>query len=163
MGIGICLAQDVGANRRRHTLTAEDEQWKRAFWYFKFIHFNYLSFLTLNGVDRVLVCMDRMISAALGRPCAIHDEEYVFWMNPCNLSPPYQKSIFFFTPSFDVDLPVNCDDEYWDHPDPEQRFKQPENKPSLTASFLLTIKLNQILSYCLRTIACLFIHFTITY
>ena len=28
-------------------------------------------------VRRVLVCMDRMISAALGRPCAIHDDEYV--------------------------------------------------------------------------------------
>lgn len=27
--------------------------------------------------SRVLVCMDRMISSVLGRPCAIQDEEYV--------------------------------------------------------------------------------------
>lgn len=36
VGVGIRLAQDVGANRRKvhnHTLTPEDELWKRAFWY----------------------------------------------------------------------------------------------------------------------------------
>ena len=54
--------------------------------------------------------------------------------------------------SFDLDLPVDCDDEYWDHPDPEQRFKQPPNKPSSVKSFILTIKLQQILAFSLRTI-----------
>ena len=54
--------------------------------------------------------------------------------------------------SFDLDLPVDCDDEYWDHPDPEQRFKQPANKPSSVKSFILTIKLQQILAVSLRTI-----------
>ena len=39
-----------------------------------------LSFPMLSKVHRVLVCMDRMTSAALGRPCFIRDEEYVFWM-----------------------------------------------------------------------------------
>jgi hypothetical protein len=57
--------------------------------------------------------------------------------------------------SFDLELPADCDDEYWDHPDPKQRFKQPENKPSLISAFILFIKLNQILSYCLRTIVSL--------
>ena len=36
MGFGIRLAQDVGVHRRKvheHVPTAEDEQWKRGFWY----------------------------------------------------------------------------------------------------------------------------------
>ncbi|KAF8910428.1 fungal-specific transcription factor domain-containing protein [Gymnopilus junonius] len=111
VGIGIRLAQDVGAHRRKvnnHTMTAEDEMWKRAFW--------------------VLVCMDRMVSSSLGRPCAIQDEE------------------------FDLDLPVDCDDEYWDNDSPELRFKQPVDKPSLLSAFILYIKLHQILAFSLRTI-----------
>ncbi|KDR68550.1 hypothetical protein GALMADRAFT_256803 [Galerina marginata CBS 339.88] len=111
VGIGIRLAQDVGAHRRKlnnHTLTPEDEQWKRAFW--------------------VLVCMDRMVSSSLGRPCAIHDED------------------------FDLDLPVDCDDEYWENEDPAKRFKQPPGKPSLITAFILYLKLHQILAFSLRTI-----------
>ncbi|KIM40777.1 hypothetical protein M413DRAFT_446160 [Hebeloma cylindrosporum] len=109
-GIGIRLAQDVGAHRRKphnHTLTPDDELWKRAFW--------------------VIVCCDRICSSTLGLPCAIHDED------------------------FDLDLPVDCDDEYWEHPDPEKRFKQPPNKPSLVTSFILTIKLHRVLAFALRT------------
>ncbi|KAF8972340.1 fungal-specific transcription factor domain-containing protein [Flammula alnicola] len=111
VGIGIRLAQDVGAHRRKlhtHTLTAEDELWKRAFW--------------------VLVCLDRMISSSLGRPCAIQDED------------------------FDLDLPIDCDDEYWENPDPEKCFKQPPNKPSSISHFILYLKLHQILAFSLRTI-----------
>ncbi|KIM40781.1 hypothetical protein M413DRAFT_412939 [Hebeloma cylindrosporum] len=110
-GIGIRLAQDVGAHRRKlhtHKPTPDDELWKRAFW--------------------VLVCMDRVLSSSLGRPCAIQDED------------------------FDLDLPVDCDDEYWDHLDPDQPFKQPPNKPSSISSFILTVKLQQILAFALRTI-----------
>ena len=36
VGFGIRLAQDVGVHRRKvqeHVPTAEDEQWKRGFWY----------------------------------------------------------------------------------------------------------------------------------
>ena len=56
--------------------------------------------------------------------------------------------------SFDLDLPVECDDEYWDNEDPEKRFKQPPNKPSLITSFNLSLKLHQILAFSLRTIVC---------
>ncbi|KAF8972347.1 fungal-specific transcription factor domain-containing protein [Flammula alnicola] len=111
VGIGIRLAQDVGAHRRKlhtHTLTAEDELWKRAFW--------------------VLVCLDRMMSSCLGRPCATQDED------------------------FDLDLPIDCDDEYWENPDPEKCFKQPPNKPSSISHFILYLKLHQILAFSLRTI-----------
>ncbi|KAJ3553324.1 hypothetical protein NP233_g12670 [Leucocoprinus birnbaumii] len=112
VGVGIRLAQDVGAHRKRKAtdspLTVEDELWKRAFW--------------------VLASIDRHVSAALGRPCAIHDED------------------------FDVDLPVDCDDEYWEHPDPEKRWKQPPGKPSRVSFFLCFLKLNQVLAFSLRTI-----------
>ncbi|KAK2459718.1 hypothetical protein APHAL10511_008252 [Amanita phalloides] len=112
VGIGIRLAQDVGVHRRKkvHTTewTVDDELRKRAFW--------------------VLVCMDRGLSCALGRPCAIQDED------------------------FDADYPLEVDDEYLDHPDPNQRFKQPPGRPSLMTAFNLFIKLNQLLAFTLRTI-----------
>ncbi|KIM46821.1 hypothetical protein M413DRAFT_440395 [Hebeloma cylindrosporum] len=111
VGVALHLAQDAGAHRRHansHTLTPEEELWKRAFW--------------------ALVCMDRMVSPAMGRPCSIQEED------------------------FDLDLPVDCDDEYWDNPDPEKRFKQPPNKPSLITAYILRLKLHQILAMCLRTI-----------
>uniref|UniRef100_A0A8H7Y2F1 Zn(2)-C6 fungal-type domain-containing protein n=1 Tax=Psilocybe cubensis TaxID=181762 RepID=A0A8H7Y2F1_PSICU len=111
VGIGIRLAQDVGAHRRKipgHSMTTQDELWTRAFW--------------------VLVCMDRMVSSSLGRPCAIQDED------------------------FDLDLPIDCDDEYWENEDPLQRFKQPPGKPSLVSAFIMYLKLHQILAFSLRTI-----------
>ncbi|KAJ3909077.1 fungal-specific transcription factor domain-containing protein [Lentinula edodes] len=110
VGIGIRLAQDVGAHRRKPTkpLTVENELWKRAFW--------------------VLVCMDRMFSTGLGRPCAIQDEDY------------------------DLDMPVECDDEYWEHPDPAMAFRQPPGKPSTVSAFNTFIRLNVLLSIALRTI-----------
>lgn len=58
IGIGLRLAQDVGVHRRKTHVaptSIEDELWKRAFW--------------------VLVALDRGTSGALGRPCAIQDEE----------------------------------------------------------------------------------------
>ncbi|KAG1729861.1 fungal-specific transcription factor domain-containing protein [Suillus paluster] len=100
VGIGIRLAQDVGAHRRKaygNKPTVEEELWKRAFW--------------------VLVSLDRLMSS-----------------------------------SFDLDLPVECDDEYWEHPDPDQMFKQPADKPSLVSHFVNFLKLNHILAFALRTI-----------
>lgn len=54
--------------------------------------------------------------------------------------------------SFDLDLPTECDDEYWSHPDPEQAFKQPPGTPSSIAFFNCYIRLHQILAFALRTI-----------
>ncbi|KAF5328402.1 hypothetical protein D9619_013325 [Psilocybe cf. subviscida] len=114
-GIGIRLAQDVGAHRRGHYTdgrgpTKEGELWKKAFW--------------------VLVIMDRMFSSSLGRSCAIQDED------------------------FDLDPPVDCDDDFWDtkNPDPQKRFKQPPRKPSLMTHFLLSIELTHIMTFSMRTI-----------
>jgi hypothetical protein len=110
VGIGIRLAQDVGAHRRKvygSKPTPHDEMWKRAFW--------------------LLVVLDRQLSCGLGRPCAIQDED------------------------FDIDLPIECDDEYWMLPD-NQAFKQPPGKPSYMSFFNCSIKLNQILAFAMRTI-----------
>ncbi len=76
VGIGIRLAQDVGAHRKKVYNTphsVETELWKRAFWYILKIS---LRGLIIDRIpDRVLVALDKVSSAALGRPCAIHDEE----------------------------------------------------------------------------------------
>ncbi|KAJ6539990.1 hypothetical protein DFH09DRAFT_1368606 [Mycena vulgaris] len=59
VGVGIRLAQDVGAHRRTLPVakpSVERELWKRAF--------------------SVLVYMDCFISAGLGRTCAIHHEDF---------------------------------------------------------------------------------------
>ncbi|THH04869.1 hypothetical protein EW145_g5209 [Phellinidium pouzarii] len=111
VGIGIRLAQDVGAHRRKvynAPLSVESELWKRAFW--------------------VLVALDRFGSAALGRPCAIQDED------------------------FDLDLPLEVDDEYWENPDANKAFKQPPGIPCVISFFNSFLKLNQILAFALRTI-----------
>ncbi|KAJ7890502.1 fungal-specific transcription factor domain-containing protein [Mycena olivaceomarginata] len=113
VSVGIRMAQDVGAHRRKeatHQWTAEDELWKRAFW--------------------VLIYLDRTMSNSFGRPCAIQDED------------------------FDLEFPIDCDDEYWpwEMSDPTQAFKQPKGKPSLISAFIANLRLCQVLSFALRTI-----------
>ncbi|KAF7792733.1 hypothetical protein EIP86_003831 [Pleurotus ostreatoroseus] len=76
----------------------------------------------------ILVTMDRGLSSGLGRPCAIQDED------------------------FDVELPLECDDEYWTNEDPNLAFKQPPGKPSTISFFNCVIRLNQIHAFALRTI-----------
>ncbi|KAK0484058.1 fungal-specific transcription factor domain-containing protein [Armillaria novae-zelandiae] len=111
-GIGLRVAQEAGAHRKRTHKgpNAEAESWRRAFW--------------------CLLFMDRYTSSALGRPCAINDED------------------------IDTDLPADCDDEYWDHADPEQAFNQPEGQPSLISYFNCHIRLTRLLMVCLRTLYC---------
>ncbi|EKM53328.1 uncharacterized protein PHACADRAFT_259611 [Phanerochaete carnosa HHB-10118-sp] len=76
----------------------------------------------------VLVVLDRTLSCILGRPCCIQDED------------------------FDLDMPIECDDEYWFHEDPAQAFKQPPGRPSSVIAFNCTIRLMQIQAATLRTI-----------
>ncbi|KAF8210525.1 fungal-specific transcription factor domain-containing protein [Mycena galopus ATCC 62051] len=109
LGLGIRFIQERGEHRRKregHKFTVEDELWKRAFW--------------------CLLSLDRTVCSFLGRPSAIHVEDY------------------------DVELPIEVDDEYWDHPDPEQRFKQPPGKPSVITFFVCHIRLCEILGSTLR-------------
>lgn len=54
--------------------------------------------------------------------------------------------------SFDVDLPTEVDDEYWENEHESEQFKQPTGKPSTVSYFISLIKLIQILAIALRTI-----------
>ncbi|KAH9992244.1 fungal-specific transcription factor domain-containing protein [Russula compacta] len=111
VGVGLRLAQDVGAHHRRPHQglpSIEDELCKRAFW--------------------VLLMYDIWTSSYLGRHCAISEENY------------------------DVDLPVECDDEYWENDDPALAFKQPPGRPSHVVYFNHLIKINLLHSHALRTI-----------
>ena len=54
--------------------------------------------------------------------------------------------------SYDLDLPVEVDDEYWENMCPKLAFKQPSKKPSLVAAFNSLIKLTRVVSVALRTI-----------
>jgi hypothetical protein len=56
------------------------------------------------------------------------------------------------SPSFDVDLPADCDDDYWENENPLLMFKQPPGKPSKVSFFISLIKVQQILASALRTI-----------
>jgi hypothetical protein len=120
-----------------------------------------------DRVCRVLVCLDRTMSSAMGRPCAIQDEEYVsvfLYLSGRGANP------FLLLTSFDLDFPIECDDEYWPgEVDPSSRkrqvfddWSQPGNKPSKLSGFLALIKLMKLLSFALRTIVSyfppLFIH-----
>ncbi|KAJ6459065.1 fungal-specific transcription factor domain-containing protein [Mycena sanguinolenta] len=109
VGIGIRMAQEMGAHRRQpsqpHTLEAE--LWRRAFW--------------------LLVAYDRSLSAGMGRPCATHYYD------------------------FDVQMPTECDDEYWEHEDPAQAFCHPPGAPpSRVAFFNAYLRLSNILGFALH-------------
>jgi hypothetical protein len=54
--------------------------------------------------------------------------------------------------SFDVDLPTDCDDEYWETEDPTLAFKQPPGKPSKVAFFISLLRQQEIVAFALRTI-----------
>ena len=55
--------------------------------------------------------------------------------------------------SFDIDFPLEVDDEYWVPNDPSHRpFTQPPGKPSTVSGFVGMLKLTQIMAHALRTI-----------
>ncbi|KAJ7776347.1 fungal-specific transcription factor domain-containing protein [Mycena metata] len=108
VGLGIRLAQDVGAHRAQTfggRPTIEGELWKRNFW--------------------VIVVLDRLVSAALGRSCAMHLED------------------------FDAEMPLEVDDEYWEDQD-ALAFRQPDGKPSLITFFCCYVRLSNILSLAVQ-------------
>ncbi|KAF8136834.1 fungal-specific transcription factor domain-containing protein [Mycena galopus ATCC 62051] len=109
IGIGLRLAQDIGVHRRQAPIevpTVERELFKRAFW--------------------VLVCLDRIMSAGMGRACAMQYED------------------------FDLDHPIEVDDDYWEHP--THPFMQPAGVPSRITYFNTFIRLNHILAFSLKTL-----------
>lgn len=75
-----------------------------------------------------LLSIDRLMSSFLGRPCAIQEGDY------------------------DVDFPIECDDECWMPTDSNQAFTQPLGKPSIISGFVYHIKLCEILAFSLKTL-----------
>ncbi|KJA20732.1 hypothetical protein HYPSUDRAFT_42806 [Hypholoma sublateritium FD-334 SS-4] len=75
-----------------------------------------------------LIFLDRVSSGFVGRPCVIADED------------------------FDLDYPIECDDEYWETDDPKQAFKQPPGKACTITSFVHMLKLLEILAFAHRTL-----------
>lgn len=56
--------------------------------------------------------------------------------------------------SYDLDFPLEVDDEYWEPQDAALAFCQPQGKPSLISALNSMLKLLDILSFTLRTIVC---------
>ncbi|KAK0215761.1 fungal-specific transcription factor domain-containing protein [Armillaria fumosa] len=76
-----------------------------------------------------LVILDRLISLYLGRPVMLQEED------------------------FDLELPMECDDEYWDIGlDREVHFCQPADKPSKVSYFTAQIRLSGIMSVVVRNL-----------
>lgn len=75
IGLGIRIAQDMGAHRRKtygSTPTVEGELMKRAFWW---VVPAYIRASRTHSYDRVLIMLDRSLSFSLGRNCCMEDEE----------------------------------------------------------------------------------------
>lgn len=119
--------QDVGAHRRRNhgKPSVEYELWKRTVW--------------------ILFGADLMICSSLGRQSASSFDEYVY--QPCSFS-----SICWVYISLDLEIPAECDDEYWENANPELAFKQPPGQPSKVAFCVVQLKLLQIIDHAQRTI-----------
>ncbi|KAF8893810.1 fungal-specific transcription factor domain-containing protein [Infundibulicybe gibba] len=75
-----------------------------------------------------LVVFDRLGAASLGRACCVGEEDY------------------------DLDMPLEVDDEYWETDDPDLAFQQPAGVPSHITFFNHFIRLTQIMAFSLKTI-----------
>ncbi|KAK7062867.1 Gypsy retrotransposon integrase-like protein 1 [Paramarasmius palmivorus] len=81
-----------------------------------------------NRVFWALVSIDVLMAAVMGRPRAMQSDD------------------------FDVPLPIECDDEYWDTADPKMAFKQPAGKPCKASFWVTFLKLMDILGFAQRTL-----------
>ena len=69
---------------------------------------------------------------------------------------PHVLLLYSLSYSFDLELPVECDDEYWDiSADGGVTFRQPQDVPSRLAFFTRHIKLCEVLSFVSRTLYCI--------
>lgn len=147
VGIGIRVAQDVGAHRRKvynAPLSVESELWKRAFWYDTSMPIashtadEILGFLLL-WIDLAVLRLGGHVLSRMRSKRPLHFSFFV-------------SGLIVFTSSFDLELPLEVDDDFWEHPDPAKAFKQPPGLPCSIAYFNSFLKLNQILAFALRTI-----------
>ncbi|GLB45030.1 putative expressed protein [Lyophyllum shimeji] len=76
----------------------------------------------------ILVCMDAMLCSFLGRPRATTFDD------------------------FNLPLPLDRDDEYWEMTEPASDIAKPASKPSQASYFIAYIKLIEILDYAQQTL-----------
>ncbi|KAJ6510507.1 fungal-specific transcription factor domain-containing protein [Mycena sanguinolenta] len=76
----------------------------------------------------LLIVIDALGSSFCGRPRATSSDDY------------------------DVEYPIECDDEYWESSDPNQAFKQPPGKPSIVSYFVAYLKLIEIMGMAQKSI-----------
>ncbi|KAJ6589038.1 fungal-specific transcription factor domain-containing protein [Mycena capillaripes] len=76
----------------------------------------------------LLICIDTLSSSFCGRPRATSSDDY------------------------DVDYPIECDDEFWEPVEPAMAFKQPPGKPSVVSYFNAYLKLMEIIEMAQKTI-----------
>lgn len=65
---------------------------------------------------------------------------------------PHVPSSSYHRFSYDLELPIDCDDEYWPADDNSGGFRQPLGKPSKLTVFILMIKLYHIQVDMIRAI-----------
>ncbi|KAG5639399.1 hypothetical protein H0H81_002931 [Sphagnurus paluster] len=75
-----------------------------------------------------LIVFDRVECTLLGRGCGVGEED------------------------FDVGLPLEVDDEYWETDDPSECFKQPKGIPAQVSVFNQVIKLSQMMAFAIKTL-----------
>lgn len=75
-----------------------------------------------------LVIVDHVVATATGRPPGTNDND------------------------IDLDLPVDCDDEYWTTSKGRPAFRQPEGKPTHTYFFIHIVRLREIENYALKSL-----------
>ena len=113
---------------QRCTSIGEGELYKRAFW--------------------ALVTLDRQSCAAMGRTLSLRDEESVACRSI--LTAAY---LHMYRPdSFDVDYPLDVDDEYWDTGNPQTDFVQPAGKTSRVSMFISTLQLGRITAFAIMNV-----------
>src|SRR6266478_4267966 len=104
------------------------------------VYFHLIS--CFRPLNRTLFSLDIVVSALTGRPCSLHEEEYV----PCV----HLFHIIDTSVSYDQEYPVGCNDEDWEHPDPLGRLQQPSHEPTGTPYFICYIRLMEILAKIMR-------------
>ncbi|KAK0469527.1 fungal-specific transcription factor domain-containing protein [Desarmillaria tabescens] len=75
-----------------------------------------------------IFCVDVFSCVTTGRPLATTSDDY------------------------DLDMPIECDDEYWEHPNPSRAFKQPAGKLSTVTFWVKYLELLEIFAFMHRTI-----------
>ncbi len=56
-------------------------------------------------------------------------------------------------------MPIECDDEYWEHPNPSRAFKQPAGKLSTVTFWVKYLELLEIFAFMHRTVVRLLYHY----